>query len=243
MKKHLLLPVLILLIQFAFSPSIQACTCAYIDVFCGVVDEGQNIVRAEIIDSVGVQLRSIKIIDNINLETTKDTIIIQGGNGANCGENLNQFNIGDTLVLALQEDFPSMENYFLEGDCGPHFLRYFEGRVSGNITPDSTSMSYEKFVSDLQTCIDFNINTNNITASQYNIQLAPIPVHNELRISLEDNRILQYEVYNISGQLITSKYGLNEEQLQLNWDHWEAGLYVIRLVLENGVFSRIVPKS
>jgi len=247
-KKNLSLGLIILGLQLFQFQFIKACTCAPIEYFCGNTYESQYIVRATIVDSLEIkeeylQQLKIKILDNLSLEIPNDTTFIESGGGADCGESLDKFEVGDTLIFALNESYYTQGFYFLRGVCGPHFLRYSEGRVSGNITPDSTSMSYEKFVSDLLACVDFNVNTNQVTASQYNIQFAPIPVRNQLRISLEDSQILRYEVYHINGQLISSQYGLNEKQLLLNWENWEAGLYVIRLVLDKGVFSKVIPKS
>ena len=55
------------------------------------------------------------------------------------------FEISDTLILRLTNDFYNRKDTFELNDCSLNFLNYETENVKGNITNVDTIMSYQKF--------------------------------------------------------------------------------------------------
>ena len=81
-----------------------------------------------------IELGSFRLLDLIYDSGTisiTDTVVIAGNNGANCGEYLSLFNIGDTLFLTIGNTWDGQTTQlFLEG-CNTNYLKVENGKCKG----------------------------------------------------------------------------------------------------------------
>jgi len=124
-------------------------------VFCKNVSESHWVIEARvlaILDGNTSNSMEVEVLTNIYNTIDQDTILIEGNNGANCGENLYRFSRGDRLILAL--DSFTEDTWHLSGSCGRHFLDVDENEVKGQITPTQTVVDKQYFIDNIQIFIE-----------------------------------------------------------------------------------------
>lgn len=232
LKKWTLLGCLLTFIQLNV---IYACQCPiWIEYFCGIVNERHIIVRAEIIDSLRFDMKTMRILDNLNKEIESNEVILWGQDGVNCGENLDLFSIGDTLILAVDLRFDSL--YYLEGSCGLHYLRYSSGKVFTNIYPTVDTMDYQVFVDELLQCMDFSTSIKEAEESSPPVRFYPNPFTHEITIesSAEIGEGSVVLIYSIAGQLLRQeKFGAGTTKT-LSMGDLQQGVYLVEIENDRG---------
>lgn len=242
MKQNYLLKVtLILALNLCYSLNSTACSCwPYVEHFCSIVNDGHYIVRATITDSISYEKRTVKLLDNINFEIQEETFTLLGQDGLNCGEYLGQFALGDTLIMALSTWY---DEYYLEGACGLHFLRYSNGSVQGNLYPDSTSMPYELFKDNLFDCMDYTNSTSEIETETIRLDYYPNPVENMLNVVSNQGNIEGLELYAISGERMIYKSELSSPSESLDLSPFHKGIYILKARVQGREFIKKVYKK
>ncbi|MBW8051382.1 MAG: T9SS type A sorting domain-containing protein [Cytophagales bacterium] len=150
---------------FVFRTIILSCTCISQPNFCTIIDSfGVDLIIKGVKVSEHFHGMKVKVLEVLNGNELKDTIIVWGGSDALCRFNTDSFNISDTLILALDSTDFIMNIDLLDtiekpGDymltiCGHFFLRIFNDTVVGYIS-DSTiqKMSYNDFKSFVFSCL------------------------------------------------------------------------------------------
>lgn len=213
---------LVVLFTILFQNMGMACRCDTTPAFCKVVNENHKIIRGIVIDQPEIEFMRIKVIENINNEITEDTIIVFGQDGVNCGELLWQFDINDNLILALKE-LDSSDNYYLNG-CGFFYLKYENEMVTGKITDDLTSQSYQDFKENIFECLSIN-----------NFIISPNPVGNTMVIRTRKGAIEGWvEIFKSNGQLIFQKPKDVIYFTSINTENFASGVYIIRIHSSTG---------
>ena len=222
----------------------NSCSCGiYEPVFCRIVTEGHNIIQVVVTDSTS-HIMKVNLIENINKEINEDSLLIYGQDGWTCGESLNQFNINDTLILAVTEwEFNGVDYWYLEGYCGVHFLRYEEGMVKGQITDTLTLQPIQDFKDNLFSCLDMEVPIEDVENLENQITVFPNPVLENFQISITQNQIDGYKIYNLNGQQIKNRtYYQSENTVEVNSNGMESGIYYIRIITSKGILTRKILK-
>ena len=205
---------------------ILGCRCDTKPPFCTSVNEDHNIIRAVVLDHPDDQSIKVKVVENLNNEITEDTIVILGQDGVNCGELLWQLNLDDTYILALEESDASDYNHYLNG-CGTFFLKQEDGMVTGQITDELTSQSYQDFKDNIFDCVDFDLT------------LFPNPVSNTFKIKANVLLEASIEIFKANGQLILQTPKEENYSFIINTENFAKGVYFIRVITStNGIKTR-----
>lgn len=234
---------LLLFFVIAFQNFGMACDCwPYEPVFCRNVSEGSTIVRAVVINHSGPSYMEVVVLENINQEVEEDTITIFGQDGLNCGENLGQFNIQDTVILAVaytQWEVETEFYWYLEGACGLHFLRYENGMVVGQVTDSLTSVPIQDFRDNLFDCLEMvRTGVDDIPKTNEIITLNPNPVTDIVQIETTAYPVLEVEVFNLSGQRMMLKKGEENRLIDLETGDLEVGVYFVKIHTATGILTR-----
>jgi hypothetical protein len=81
-----------------------------------------------------------------------------------------------------------------------------------------------------------DINTGINQTNQHNVTLFPNPATNYLKVSIENGNILNADVYDLAGNRILSQKG-KDQQVTISTSSWKKGMYIIRLVSEQGIYT------
>ncbi len=144
--------ILILLIIFLTVKNGNTCSCEYYeaDFYKNVYKNGFNCIAVfetfetvtlEKIGEYNIQIGYFIVTDTINSGKFQigDTIKVLGSSGANCGEQMYIFDKGDTLALALRNNYINeflKDTFYMEGICGKHFLKIKNGKNDGLTIPE-----------------------------------------------------------------------------------------------------------
>ncbi len=234
------IPVILLILSFQIKG--YSCTCfPYEPVFCKSVSEELNIVRAKVTNHLSMSSMEVEITDNINLEIAESTIIVWGQDGLNCGEVLGQFEIDDTLILAIGGPImvDNQEMWYLEGTCGLHYLRVNNEIVTGQITETLESRPYEEFKDNLFYC-PFILSSNEL--SDDDIKLFPNPTIDHLEIHSENDEIDSIEIYDLKGNLI-KVVAIAEKIFRCSLEQLPHGMYFIKIQTRDGSLVKKIVKA
>lgn len=215
-----------------------ACSCVWPfptpQHFCRSVNENSNIILAEVVEKPEWFAMEVKVIEDINLETGTDTITVLGQDGFNCGEWLEDFLVGDTLVLAVSngEYFEVSTNqtyHWFLNICGLHYLRYSNGIVTGDIDFDESSISYEEFSEDIMNCIDLSSSTDEYL-SEGDLIISPNPAFDYIDLYFENFQSVDYlfDIVDISGQVIKSNVKVDAPISRVELNDMNPGVYFLR---------------
>lgn len=231
-----MLTFLFLTCTYKFS---NACTCAsFGGPFCRILQESNHVILGEIIGKPHEHDVVVKIIENINQEIAKDTIKVLGQDGFNCGESLDQFQVGDTIIYGLFKwdmyDINNNElyNYYLDG-CNVHFLRYREDKVEGFIDYDAMSKSYEIFKNKIEDCLDLSLGSSELNTS-LKIITYPNPTEEVLYVKSNNANINEIKIYSISGNKVLHKEFSTISELKLDVFGLDSGLYMVEIRTSKG---------
>ncbi|MEM7106396.1 MAG: T9SS type A sorting domain-containing protein [Bacteroidota bacterium] len=218
-----------------------ACSCFGESNFCSSITSEFSsppdlIVSAKKVEDYyyGMQVEVIEVIQG---ETDRDTLVVWGDNGALCRVNTSQFEIGQTLILALQDtDFsgniittgfpPDLEG---EGDyqlsvCGIYFLSLDNGIVNGQIDTETNQMTYEDF-KDVA-CLVSGIPP----VPEIIVELIPNPADSKIDLYFWNSQPypLTFKVFDAIGRLVIAT-APQEMSIQKTIDisYLENGVYVL----------------
>ena len=236
--KNLLLfkTILCVCVTFFSNVSLLACSCAWDvpDHFCRSVSESNHIVLAVVTEKPEWYAMDVKIIDNLNLQTDSDTITVLGQDGFNCGEWLEDFLIGDTLILAVDngEFYEVMTNdtynWFL-GNCGLYYLRYTDGMVLGDVDFGEELISYLDFSEGIENCMDLSSSTDDHLA-EIELNISPNPALNYIDVNFENDRGVEYlfDILDVSGRVLKKDIIVNASDHRISLDDISPGVYFLR---------------
>lgn len=138
----------------------------------------------------------------------------------------------------------------VSGGTAPYsYLWTPSGQTAANATGLSAGM-YTVEVTDANGCIESTqvqvgsqVGINEYSSSDI-ISIYPNPATEQLYISsLEENNIIEIEIYSIDGQLLTTLVAINESLVSLNMQDWSAGIYTVRIKSSTGSCSKRFVKS
>jgi len=223
----------------------NACSCLYVDLpFCISCNLDNNIIQAVVTDKPYWYSMEVEVIENINLQVDSSTILILGQDGLNCGQDLDIFEVGDTLILALynfpQEDAVNNEvyNWTIDG-CNINYLFFSKSNVDGTIDYDTTSKSYEDFKLDLMDCLELSVSNNDII--EEDILIYPNPM--DEYVIIESDNANSVKVYALSGQLIITKTSITTDTILIDMSSVDSGVYFVRVETQDGFFIKKIIKN
>ncbi len=138
------------LISFLFLPfTLWPCSCVDIKTFCETITYGSGAIDPDLIilgekradNEAGMV---VEVMDVLHGAETSASITVLRGNGADCMENTDRFQVGEQLILALYglEGSPATYRLFI---CGVNYLQVDDDKVKGAIAPGINSLRYNKF--------------------------------------------------------------------------------------------------
>lgn len=159
-------------------------------------------------------LLDVEVIEWLKTEDpSPDTISVLGQDGLNCNESLFYFEVGDTVVLALNYygggwhpiDISPHRIYDLSG-CGRFFLHYSAGNIVGPIRPNVNSEPFPDFKDGLETCILLT-DTEEAPAEDVLVDLFPNPASDQLNLKTDPRMGAPDRIYfvNALGQTLSLK--------------------------------------
>lgn len=219
--------LIIILLLFTSKPMFS-CSCAgYNDVFCQSFNANSILIQATVNNHISGSLMEIIVIENLHNSVSADTIFIEGHDGANCGEELSKFQIGDTLIMAIYDSYITPNTYSLPGLCGIHYLNFNSGKVIGNIFGTEESVNYEDFKSSIMDCQDFKV-FNRDFDEQDLILVYPNPVYDAVYIQSYTIELQELNIYNTNGVKVLTQ-NVNHETIEISLHNLNSGIYFIQL--------------
>jgi len=146
MKKLILLVVYLFLSEYAFT-----CSCINPPTYCETMQSESSdllIIGFKFMDIYHGM--SIKIVQVLEGNETRDTITVWGDNGILCRHYSSLFAMNDTLIFALHNcdlygnSMEQLDHYQISS-CGVYYLDYFNGQVIGSIANGVTSLNLNNF--------------------------------------------------------------------------------------------------
>lgn len=216
-----------------------ACSCApYEPTFCRAVHGWRHIITAVVVGHSEPHLMEVNIIENLNHTIAEDTISILGQDGWNCGADVMQFEIADTVIMAIYNVSPADEPvcWYVEGLCGLHYLRYENGKVVGQITESMTEQDYQSFKDNLLECVDMDVSTTE-AESESSLEIYPNPVNENLYV-FSKKSILNVSVFDMNGRKLAPAIDFSVNELSVNVEGLDQGIYFIQVETGDGVLVR-----
>ena len=213
-----------------------ACSCGWNtpEHFCRSINETEHVVLAVVLDAPEWYYMEVDVIEDINLVTGADTISILGQDGLNCGANIGNFEIGDTVILALYNGYTEDANDgnsfdWSLGGCGLHFLKYSNGIIQGNIDFGMVSQPYEDFKSGILNCAELSSSTKD-NLNKADLFLMPNPVSNRLDIFIENSNDSEYnfDILDISGKVVYPNIYIQGALKSVDLSDLDSGIYFLR---------------
>lgn len=222
----------------------RSSACLFCDDVGGFYDFFDNIVKASShciavfhrydysysYDGLASQTGYFELLDTIgNFSISPgNTIVVTGEDGINCGEMLDDFSSGDTLLLALSDGFyEELEEgtfYLKGGNCGDYQLKISNGQGGGLSIPA------------LKEKVRLEIREKVFT-------LFPNPTIDILNIQSPNDLILNIEVYDMSGRVVGSVGAVNDFMTDIDLSNFKNGLYNVLVYTETEKILRKVIKE
>lgn len=226
----------ILLFVASFLPA-RACTYAFIRTFCESVRPYNPVLLGVVTRhyTAGAHLMDVRVLEWIKpLGIPLNDISIIGGI-SECQYGPGNFAIGDTLILAPDQDHRSYINAahstFSLFDCAVSFMRVRNGIVQGAIRDGLNSAPLAAIHAELGMCID------NIGPDELNLFPNPTNVHFDIVLPgiVTPDRV---RFYNILGQEVFLEMNVNttERRIRVNTHPIRAGVYFV--ILQYGSYRR-----
>ena len=186
---------------------------------------------------------NVYILENIYKEIVDDTIDVIGHDGGNCGQDLEVFEKGDTIIFALYgyEEYGE-QKWYLNGQCDLSYLRYENGLINGQIMSDTVvNQTLQEFKDNIFDCIELRVSTKSFSAKE-KINIFPNPTLDVINIRTENQSILSIELIDINGKILISESTPNSNLYQLSLENLEQGMYVLKIISWNGIASKKIVK-
>lgn len=222
-----------------------SCTCSgYIEQFCYSADSSDFIALVELIKFTDHSAATFGLVENINKEIP-DTIEVLGQDGFNCNINLDQFSIGDTLLINTIYYVDSLQNaynlkYYRWGieTCSRNYLHFSDNKVIGELGTiiDSTESDYNTFKENLFECFDFTLSSKRIYEPK--LKIYPNPFKNELWIEIPDVEILGVKLYSLEGKQLRDLSIQSSSINRIAFSNEGSGYYFIEINTSEGILRR-----
>lgn len=221
-----------------FYSTLSACTCAVQDNFCATARSFSFIIVSEVLSIQAEEYTlQVAILENLHNNISADTLLVTGGNGADCGENVELFTVGDTMIFALSE-YLGVYNISI---CGLHYLSLKDGIVSGEIKKDLASQSFEDFKTDIAACVNITSLEIRDTPSAH-VRISPNPSREVVNIELSQGQIEKVEVFSVQGQLMDLLENQKAPRLSFPMKNLKPGIYLFRVWHADGFTVKRVVK-
>lgn len=235
-SKPLSLTLLFLLFAHSFLP---ACSCGpYVPIFCEAVRDRFQVAVVEITETLSPSLKKASIIIDLSEKFARDTVYIIGQDGLNCGEDMNLFSAGDTLLMGLT-GWDNDSTYILSA-CGRTYLEFAGDTVFGPIYQNVNKMSLPDFAENLENCLLLvDIANPDIDPSQ--LKLFPNPARGGFTLESKSEAIKNISVFNTAGRLlIQEKMPAATKRHQMDLSLLPPGVYITRVLTSLGFITKRV---
>ncbi len=227
---------IILLICLLSPIKIFPCSCVPAGTFCEVVDASRSserndhmlLARAVVDGSMVIdeyhQGIVLEIIESFHNPRQLKRIVIQEGNGANCGRFLGDYEEGQELIFHTRM-WTHRQDSFELGEfniCEPPPLRVTRGIVSGSIAPGLSELSLKDF-RQLQGCGFSNLQ----------VTIAPNPAVSRFQLQLEGVDGYELEIYDALGRRLQRQ--TVSKSTWVATEDWAEGLYYVRVSADGQV--------
>jgi hypothetical protein len=163
-------------------------------------------------------------------------IVVLGENGINCGEMFEQYQPGDSLVLALDPspfNPMSADTFLLNGRyCGSHALKIKSG-------VDHDGMTYAEIKAKMHSIIT----NNDLVQTNDDCVVYPNPFESNIFIRCTNSRILEVRVFDINGRLVFNDEGLNIQSKEYAMGSMSKGVYLLEIKTANGYYNKRIIKT
>ncbi len=203
----------------------QACSCHFIDNFCGTVTDENG----ELHENLGIVWGTVQEAGpagvwiepkaSLNSYSPASRFFVHNGNGATCTVSTGAWRVGDEFVLAI----PSADSLYLNS-CGVSFLPVIDGQVTGSVSPGISRIAPDQ-LARLSEC------GGRRPLWDAEVHLSPNPVISKLKVSVISEEPLTgaIAVFDAAGRRIQGAAGLDFNQFELDVTHWSAGVYSLEL--------------
>ncbi len=167
------------------TPSLQACSCAYVETFCESQTYGTDTLNTHLI-IYGKKVRRenggmrVEVLQTLHGAVAGQSIFVRDGDGGDCGMFTENLENGKEFIFALSPDWRESQGesrYFIS-ICGVNVLEVEAGLVKGNIAPGIKSIPVEDF-GTITDCGDLPPISGGLE-----VRLGPIPTANQLEFKL-----------------------------------------------------------
>ena len=164
------------------------------------------------------------------------SILVFGQDGVNCGESINQFTVGDTLLLSLipisneDNDKIQVDTFYLDG-CGVFYLP-----LSGTEYADWTSEELRQSISEIMV----STSTEESSLAKY-VSVFPNPSTQNIFIQTQELPIQNIQVYNSVGAVVLKLKGLETNNQAVVISQLDKGFYILEInTLEGTAYKKIL---
>jgi hypothetical protein len=219
---------------------LQACSCVYIETFCETLQFDDTIYHELIVygrvTKITNQGMEVAVAERLYGNDNSASIFVRSGNGADCGESANRFELGQQLILALQKYYTSTPpddiTYWLS-ICGINWLVVENGYVKGPIAPGKVLLRYEDF-KKASTCEAFK-QFQPTGPGDLDISVYPNPVRDRLFVKVDESvESFDYIISDICGKIVLRgiREGIEAESqitIELPIEELSSGLYFLKI--------------
>ena len=229
-----------------------ACTCGVNWSFCETTNTATTVVEVEVLSKYddlnnGFQMMDIKILETFQNGVIEDTLTVSA-NGLFCDEYLGVYNVEDKLVVnftSLYIDTTSITNYPIIrfSSCYTNVLTLNQNEVIGFISPDLNSQNYDDFKNNLTTCNDLIASNDELDFLKNEITISPNPFSENINIDFGkiETSDISLEVFSPQGQTIFSNKIFQQDIYKFSLDAFPAGIYFLRIRVEDVfIIKRII---
>lgn len=154
-----------------------------------------------------------------------DTVTLILNDGVNCAEYAGAFNIGDTLVLAMEDWIywpPYGQDTFYLNGCGIHYLKLIGGQHDGLTIPEIKDKIFDIILSA------------DHPSSGIELVVFPNPAYENVTIKLPFTNILSVDLFDMQGRWLFRKENASEVVI-LDLSGIIPGLYLLSVMTDLGV--------
>lgn len=221
---------------------IMSCTCAtYNEPFCATIKSDYYIINSVVIDDTDEAGITVQVIEEFNLNEISDTINVAGIYSAICGVYMEQFTVGDTLIMAIVPKLYTNTNtgteyqWYLDR-CNTQFLKIINGEVTGNIDFNISTQSYFDFKNDFDKCLDDSVSNEEINESRLGIKFYPNPAYNYIAIDPGNLKIKSIKIIGTNGIVFKSITFNEDKSISIDLTGLNNGIFFIEVKSDEIIF-------
>ncbi|NJC25662.1 T9SS type A sorting domain-containing protein [Neolewinella antarctica] len=242
---------------FSVSATAMACFCEPTTTFCEYADsylagapDSTAVVHAEFLglrnDSDPesfFSLYQLRIITVIAGQLAADTVSLYGPDGLNCNGSMDHLTIGEEVLVLfstnqhlfwISQDTSNSSNLYPIFDlpgCGPSVLAVEDGKVSGPLTDQISTVDLADIADNLHYCFDGLLlgGKDARTIPDDAISIFPNPSDGRFVVEAPDLFVSEVTLLDVSGKVMRSQTGTetNSDRFEINSRNVPAGVYVV----------------